>query len=74
MPYITSVERIGYERGRQEGQRSLTLLLLQQKLGQLPSSVSDRIAALSLEQLEALAIALLNFNSLDELTDWLEQH
>lgn len=77
MPYITSAERIGYERGRQEGRqeerRSLLLLLLTQKLGQLSPSLSDRITALSLEQLEGLAVALLSFNSVDDLTHWLDQ-
>ncbi|MGI0485711.1 DUF4351 domain-containing protein [Pantanalinema rosaneae CENA516] len=77
VPYITSVEEIGFERGIQEGRRSLLLLLslqLEQKVGQLPPSLHDRIAQLNLTQLEALAIALLNFSSLAELEAWLESH
>jgi hypothetical protein len=72
MPYITSVERIGYERGRVEGQQSLVSLQVQQKIGQIPTLLNDRISALSPDQLEALAIALLNFNSIDDLNHWLE--
>lgn len=68
VPYITSVEEIGFERG----QRSL--LLLQQRVGQLPDQLHDRISQLNLTQLEALAIALLNFSSLTELEAWLESH
>lgn len=82
VPYITSVEEIGFERGlqqgRQEGQqeegRSLILLQLEQKVGILPSSLHDRILQLSLTQLEALAIALLKFSTLADLKAWLEAH
>lgn len=75
VPYITSVEEIGFERGIQEGRRSLLSLLclqLEQKVGQLSPSLHDRISQLTLTQLEALAIALLNFSTLAELEAWLE--
>ena len=62
------------DEGRQEGERSLTLLLLEQKLGELSPDLRDRISQLSLTQLEALAIALLNFSSLTELEAWLANH
>jgi uncharacterized protein involved in cysteine biosynthesis len=70
VPYITSVEEIGFERG----QRSLILLLLEQRVGQLPDDVRDHISQLHLTQLEALAIALLNFFTLAELEAWLGSH
>ena len=63
----------GRQEGQQEGERSLVLLLLEQRVGQLPQAERDRISALSLEQLEALALALLNFSSVLDLTTWLEQ-
>jgi hypothetical protein len=76
MPYITSVEEIGFARGQevgqQRGERSLTLLQLTQKFGTLSDETVERISALNSEQLQALAIALLNFTSLDQLTQWLE--
>jgi Domain of unknown function (DUF4351) len=45
-----------------------------------PTALNDRISALSADQLEALArcfadtarVALLNFNSMDDLSQWLE--
>ncbi|HEY9618531.1 MAG TPA: DUF4351 domain-containing protein [Microcoleaceae cyanobacterium] len=58
----------------QRRQRSLILLLLQQRVGQLPDQLHDRISQLNLTQLEAWAIALLNFSSLAELEAWLESH
>jgi Domain of unknown function (DUF4351) len=55
----------------ERGQRSLISLLLEQKVGQLPDSQNDRLYSLSLDKLSALAIALLNFNSIDDLNHWL---
>jgi hypothetical protein len=78
VPYITSVEEIGFERGiqqgRQEERQSLILLLLKQKIGQLPESLPDLIAQLNPAQLEALAIALLNFSTFADLETWLKNH
>jgi Domain of unknown function (DUF4351) len=53
-------------------QRSLVFLLLEQRVGALSQSVKDKITTLSLPQIEALAIALLNFSSPDELEAWLD--
>jgi hypothetical protein len=74
MPYITSIERMGIEQGRVEGQRSLIDLLLSQKIGQLSQPLDDRISALSNEKLNSLAIALLNFSTLEDLESWLQEN
>ena len=60
-------------RSQQTERRSLILLQLEQKFGTLPPEIIDQISALSLDQMGTLAIALLNFTSLDNLTDWLNQ-
>ncbi len=81
MPYITTGERIGYDRGIKEGraeeakqalerQRSLIRRLLNRKIG----SSSDLITTLSIAQLEDLGEALLDFNSIADLDRWLAQH
>ncbi len=62
----------GREEGRQEGERSLLTLLLQQKLGELSSSQRDRLTQLTTPQLEELAIALLDFESMADLDAWFE--
>ena len=67
------IER-GIEQGIERGERSLLSLQLEQKLGKLSSSSSDRIAQLNASQLEALAIALLNFSTSADLEIWLEHN
>ncbi|WP_414562391.1 MULTISPECIES: DUF4351 domain-containing protein [unclassified Anabaena] len=71
MSYITTGERIGYERGKQEGEQTLVLRLLQRRVGELPQEVREQIQTLSLEQLEALGEALLDFIALEDLLNWL---
>jgi predicted transposase YdaD len=61
----------GREAGREEGQLSVILMLLNAKLGQPSPSQQTKIQALSIDQLQALGIALLNFNHMDELEHWL---
>jgi Domain of unknown function (DUF4351) len=68
MQVTTSWEEKGIERG----QRSLVFLQLEQTVGQLPADLSNLISTLSPERLSALAIALLKFNSLDDLNRWLK--
>ncbi|MBW4570448.1 MAG: DUF4351 domain-containing protein [Tolypothrix carrinoi HA7290-LM1] len=71
MSYITTGERIGYERGKQEGEQTLVLRLLQRRVGELPQDVREHIQTLSLEQLEALGEALLDFTAIEDLLNWL---
>ncbi len=68
MSYITTGERIGYERGKQE----LVQRLLQKRVGELPQQVRQSIQTLSLNQLEALGEALLDFTKLEDLLNWLD--
>lgn len=74
MTYITTGERIGYERGREEGEQTLVLRLLQKRVGELPEKVRERIQTLSLDQLEALGEALLDFTAIEDLFSWLATH
>ena len=74
MPYITSVEVIGYDRGLEQGERSLVLRQLGHKFGELSVSTSDRTSTLSIRRIEALSKALLDFSAIEDLTTWLETH
>ncbi|MEA5574441.1 DUF4351 domain-containing protein [Calothrix sp. UHCC 0171] len=71
MSYITTGERIGYERGQQEQAQNLVLRLLQKRFGELPQSVREQVQSLSTNQLETLGEALLDFTGLDDLVAWL---
>ena len=65
--------------GRQEGEAQgeareaakMTLRLLSRRCGPLTGATTAQIRALPLEQLEALADALLDFQGPDDLTAWL---
>jgi predicted transposase YdaD len=69
MPYITSVEQIGIEKGK----RALIMRQLTNRIGEVPADLSAQIAALPLPQLEALGEALLDFTNLADLQAWLSQ-
>jgi len=61
----------GEAKGRQEGEAAVTLRLLNRRCGPLTAATTARIQALPLEQLEALADALLNFQGPADLAAWL---
>lgn len=60
----------GRQEGRQEGEQALVLRQLTKRFGALPDSVQAQIQDCSLEQLELLSEALLDFQSLDEVQAW----
>jgi hypothetical protein len=69
--YVTNVERFGIEKGVMQGERSLILRLLSRRVGVLSSEVRSQVESLSLEQLESLGEALLDFSSAADLDEWL---
>jgi hypothetical protein len=67
--FVTSFEEIAAARER----RDLVLRLLDRKIGPLSEDLRAQVAALTPEALLDLSDALLDFTSVDELTNWLEQ-
>ena len=63
----------GREEGREEGEQRLVLRLLLRRIGEIDSSLIERVRGLSIEQLEGLAEALLDFSSVADLEAWLNQ-
>jgi hypothetical protein len=63
----------GLEEGRQEQARSLVLRLLKRKFGKVSQSIEETILSLSIEHLNDLAEALLDFDTEADLRVWLEQ-
>jgi predicted transposase YdaD len=61
-----------YQEACEETGRSIVLRLLTRRLGDLPEPLVAQINTLSVEQLESLAEALLDFSSLADLEAWLK--
>ncbi len=62
----------GLQQGLQTGEATLILHLLKYRFPALDASLETRIRSLSIEQLESLGEALLDFTQLDQVTIWLE--
>ena len=73
MKYVTSFERSGIEIGKQQEALSMVTRQLNRRLGNLDDALLERVRSLSVEQLEALGEALLDFTSVTDLTSWLTQ-
>ncbi len=61
----------GLIQGRTAGEKALILKLLTLKLGTLSPYITAKVSALSLERLESLGEALLDFTSFRDLETWL---
>jgi hypothetical protein len=66
-----------YQRDReqavQSGEQRLVLRLLNRRIGEINESLIERIKGLSIEQLENLGEALLDFSNVADLETWLNQ-
>ncbi len=62
----------GRQEGKQEGEATLVLRLLTRRFGQLTPETQLQIQQLPVTQLEELGEALLDFSSMQDLTDWLQ--
>ncbi|MDJ1176088.1 Rpn family recombination-promoting nuclease/putative transposase [Roseofilum capinflatum] len=65
------------ERGRvayaeQKGGKRLIMRLLKKRFGEIPEEISSQIESLSIEELESLGEDFLDFNSLEDLANWLK--
>ncbi|AFZ29090.1 hypothetical protein Glo7428_0490 [Gloeocapsa sp. PCC 7428] len=64
----------GEQQGREVEGRSLVLRQLNRRVGELPQDLRTQIESLSLEQLENLAEALLDFQSITDIDAWLAEN
>jgi predicted transposase YdaD len=63
----------GRQEGRQEGKEDLILRLLNRRIGEIDASLIGKIKGLSIEQLENLGEALLDFSNVADLETFLNQ-
>jgi hypothetical protein len=68
MPFISPTEELAMERGEQQ----LIIRQLNRRIGEIKSSFIDTIRTLTIDQLELLGEALLDFSSITDLEQWLE--
>ncbi len=67
MPYVTSIERFGQEKGRQEGLQGAILGVLEARFGEIPEPLTKAIlVVLDPTALEALTRKAATIASLDE--------
>jgi Domain of unknown function (DUF4351) len=69
MPYISAIERMGEAKGKID----LIGLLLANRVGEIPVETTEEIKKLPIEQLDRLALDLMSFASIIDLTNWLQQ-
>ena len=62
------------EEFRQEGESALILRQLSRRIGEVTPEQRSQIQALSINQLEALGEALLDFTKPGDLEEWLRSH
>ena len=67
-------EKEGEEKGKQKEALSFCIRLLNQRFGELESSIVEKVEVLSVEKLEALGVALFYISEVDDLITWLEEN
>jgi hypothetical protein len=76
MPYITSIERVGEERGKLkgqiEGEQNMIIQQLNYRFDEVDSSLIKQVRTLNRTQLTELGKAIFNFSTVTDLQQWLE--
>jgi len=62
-----------FQKGEQQATLRFCLSLLDERFGELDSSIIEQVQVLNKEQLEALGRAMLKISSLPDLEAWLDQ-
>jgi predicted transposase YdaD len=62
----------GLERGRTEGEQALVLKLLTRKLGKIDAEIQAQVNSLTIDRVESLGEALLDFTSMADLERFLD--
>jgi predicted transposase YdaD len=71
MQIVTSWQEQGRQEGRQEQGSALVMRQLKRKFGKVSKSIEQTITTLSVDRLNDLGEALLDFNSEADLQAWL---
>ncbi|MDY6805269.1 MAG: DUF4351 domain-containing protein [Cyanobacteriota bacterium] len=60
-------QELAFEKGEAKGKLKLLMLQLSSRFGAVAPEIENRIAQLSAEELQNLAVAAFNFNSIQDL-------
>jgi hypothetical protein len=60
------------QEGNKQGEQRLIIRQLNRRYGEIDSSLVEQVRGLSIEQLEALGEALLDFSEISDLEAWLD--
>ncbi|MGA9382058.1 MAG: DUF4351 domain-containing protein, partial [Phormidium sp.] len=63
----------GVQQGKKQGELALMMRLLNRRFGSVAPQLQESLEKLSISQLEELGELLLDFSTISQLTDWLEQ-
>ena len=63
----------GVQQGLQQGEANLTIRLLKRRCGNLTAIQEQKVQSLSISQLESLGEALLDFQNMSDLENWLQE-
>jgi len=72
--FIVKAKQEGRVEGRVEEGIRWTLRLLERQFGSIPPAIINQIQNLSVEELDGLGDAILDFNDLEELSAWLQDN
>ncbi|MEH2322676.1 MAG: DUF4351 domain-containing protein [Nostoc sp.] len=73
MEIVTSWMEKGITQGIEQGEKNIVKRQLKRRFNNIDSTLENRINGLSSEQLENLADAIFDFQSLEDLINWLDQ-
>ncbi|MBH8555219.1 DUF4351 domain-containing protein [Nostocaceae cyanobacterium CENA357] len=73
MEIVTSWMEKGIEQGIEQGEQKIIKRQLKRRFNNIDSALENRVNGLSSEQLENLADAIFDFQSLEDLIKWLDQ-
>jgi predicted transposase/invertase (TIGR01784 family) len=71
---LTEGEQIGVTKGTQQGEVNMVIRLLTRRCGNLSNELQERVRSLSIPELESLGEALLDFQDISDLENWLINH
>jgi predicted transposase/invertase (TIGR01784 family) len=67
-------EKQGVQQGLQQGEANLAIRLLKRRCGNLTTIQEQKVRSLSISQLESLGEALLDFQDMSDLENWLQDN